>query len=45
MYLRSGKEHGTMRKIKHRGICRVAADFKLNLIACSLIRIPKLVTA
>jgi hypothetical protein len=22
-----GKQHGTMRKTKHRGICRVAADF------------------
>jgi hypothetical protein len=27
-----GKQHGTMRKTKHRGICRVAADFMLNLI-------------
>ena len=25
-----GKEHGTMRKTKHRGICRVAGDFMLN---------------
>ena len=40
-----GKQHGTMRKTKHRGICRVAADFMLNLIAYNLIRIPKLVTA
>jgi hypothetical protein len=40
-----GKQHGTMRKTKHRGICRVAADFMLNLIACNLIRIPKLVAA
>jgi IS5 family transposase len=40
-----GKQHGTMRKTKHRGICRVAADFILNLIAYNLVRIPKLVTA
>jgi Transposase DDE domain len=37
-----GKQHGTMRKTKHRGISRVAADFLLNLIAYNLIRIPKL---
>src|SRR5207237_632502 len=40
-----GKQHGTMRKTKHRGIARVAADFMLNLIAYNLIRIPKLVAA
>src|SRR6185369_6222394 len=40
-----GKQHGTMRKTKHRGICRVAADFMLNLIAYNLIRIPKLAAA
>jgi transposase len=40
-----GKPHGTMRKTKHRGIRRVAADFILNLIAYNLIRIPKLVAA
>ena len=40
-----GKQHGTMRRTKHRGICRVAADFMLNLIAYNLIRVPKLVTA
>jgi transposase len=40
-----GKQHGTMRKTKHRGIARVAADFILNLIAYNLIRIPKLITA
>jgi hypothetical protein len=34
-----------MRRTKHRGICRVAADFMLNLIAYNLIRVPKLVTA
>jgi hypothetical protein len=37
-----GKQHGTMRKTKHRGIARLAADFLLNLIAYNLIRIPKL---
>ncbi|MFH0303531.1 IS5 family transposase, partial [Bradyrhizobium sp. 31Argb] len=31
-----GKQHGTMRKTKHRGIGRVAADFLLNLIAYNL---------
>src|ERR1700730_3476227 len=40
-----GKQHGTMRKTKHRGIAGVAADFLLNLIAYNLIRIPKLVAA
>jgi transposase len=38
-----GKQHGTMRKTKHRGIARVSADFMLNLIAYNLIRIPRLV--
>jgi len=32
-----GKQHGTMRKTKHRGICGVGADFMLNLITCNLI--------
>jgi hypothetical protein len=40
-----GKQHGTMRKTKHRGLLRVAADFLLNLIAYNLIRIPKLLAA
>jgi len=40
-----GKQHGTMRRTKHRGIGRVAADFMLNLIAYNLVRIPKLVAA
>src|SRR6201998_349452 len=40
-----GKQHGTMRKTKHRGIGRVAANFLLNLIAYNLIRIPKLAAA
>ena len=40
-----GKQHGTMRKTKHRVICRVAADFMLNLIAYNLIPIPNLVPA
>jgi transposase len=38
-----GKQHGTLRKTKHRGIAAVAADFLLNLIAYNLIRLPKLV--
>lgn len=37
-----GKQHGTMRKTKHRGLVRVAADFLLNLIGYNLVRIPKL---
>src|SRR5271170_6971844 len=35
-----GKQHGTMRKTKHRGITKVTTDFMLNLIAYNLIRIP-----
>jgi len=37
-----GKQHGTLRKTKHRGLAGVAADFLLNLIGYNLIRIPKL---
>jgi transposase len=40
-----GKQHGTMRKTKHRGRERVEAGFMLNLIAYNLVRIPKLVAA
>ncbi len=40
-----GKQHGTMRKTKHRGIAAVTGDFLLNLIAYDLIRIPKLLAA
>ena len=40
-----GKQHGTLRKTKHRGIDRVTADFLLNLIAYNLVRIPKLIAA
>jgi transposase len=40
-----GKQHGTLRKTKHRGIRRVAGDFLLNLIAYNLVRIPKLIPA
>ena len=40
-----GKQHGTMRKTKHRGIAAVSADFMLNLIAYNLVRIPKLIAA
>ncbi|HVY89706.1 MAG TPA: transposase, partial [Hyphomonadaceae bacterium] len=38
-----GKQHGTMRKTKHRGLARVAADFMLNLIGYNLVRLPKLI--
>ncbi len=40
-----GKQHGTMRKTKHRGIARVTTDLMLNLIAYNLIRIPRLIAA
>jgi transposase len=40
-----GKQHGTMRKTKHRGVTRVAADFMLNLIGYNLVRLPKLLAA
>jgi transposase len=40
-----GKQHGTLRKTKHRGLAQVASDFLLNIIAYNLIRIPKLITA
>ena len=40
-----GKQHGTMRKTKLRGIARVTGSFMLNLIAYNLVRIPKLVAA
>lgn len=38
-----GKQHGTMRKTKLRGVARVAGTFMLNLIAYNLVRIPKMV--
>ena len=40
-----GKQHGTMRKTKHRGIAAVTGDFLLNLIAYNLVRIPRLIAA
>jgi DDE family transposase len=40
-----GKQHGTMRKTKHRGPARVTGDFLLNLIAYNLVRIPRLIAA
>jgi transposase len=40
-----GKQHGTLRKTKHRGLAQVASDFLLNIIAYNLIRIPKLISA
>jgi transposase len=38
-----GKQHGTMRKTKHRGIWRVSQDFFLNITAYNLFRLPKLI--
>jgi transposase len=38
-----GKQHGTMRKTKLRGLAEVTGTFMLNLIAYNLVRIPKLV--
>jgi Transposase DDE domain len=40
-----GKQHGTMRNTKHRGLAAVASDFFINIIAYNLIRIPKLLVA
>jgi hypothetical protein len=37
-----GKQHGTMRKTKYRGLAGVAAGFLLKLIGDNLNRIPKL---
>ncbi len=37
-----GKQHGTLRKAKVRGLGNVAALFMLNLIGYNLVRIPKL---
>jgi hypothetical protein len=40
-----GKQHGTMRRTKRRGLAQVASDFLLNPIGYNLIRIPKLLSA
>jgi transposase len=40
-----GKQHGTMRKTKLRGVAKVATTFMLNLIAYNLVRVPKLFPA
>ena len=40
-----GKQHGTLRKTKLRGIAKVTGGFIFNLIAYNLIRIPKLIKA
>jgi transposase len=40
-----GKQHGTMRKTKLRGLAKVTTTFMLNLIAYNLVRIPKLIAA
>ncbi len=34
-----GKQHGTLRKTKHRGLAQVSSDFLINTIAYNLIRI------
>ena len=39
-----GKQHGTIRKTKHRGLTRVTGEFLLNMIGYNLIRLPKLIT-
>ena len=36
-----GKQHGTMRKTKHRGVARVTADFLLNRSGYNLVRLPQ----
>jgi hypothetical protein len=36
-----GKQHGTMRKSKLRGISRMAGNFMRNLIGYTLVRVPK----
>lgn len=40
-----GKQHGTIRKTKHRSRLRVEAEFLLNMIGYNLARLPKLITA
>ena len=40
-----GKQHGSLRRPKQRGIARIGAVFQTNLIAYNLIRIPRLVAA
>ena len=39
-----GKQHGTIRKTKHRGLTRVTGEFLLNMIGYNLMRLPKLIT-
>jgi transposase len=36
------KQHGTIRKTKHRGRIRVEAEFLLNMIGYNLVRLPRL---
>ena len=40
-----GKQHGTLRKAKNRGVARVDALFLINLIGYNLVRLPKLIAA
>lgn len=38
-----GKQHGTMRKTKHRGLASVSGEFLLNMIGYNLMRLTKLI--
>jgi transposase len=40
-----GKQAGTLRKTKHRGVASVGFDFLMNLVGYNLIRIPKILAA
>ncbi len=40
-----GKQHGTIRKTKHRGRLRVETEFLVNMIGYNLMRLPKLIAA
>lgn len=38
-----GKQHGSIRKTKHRGHLRVEGEFLLNMIGYNLVRLPRLI--
>lgn len=38
-----GKQHGTIRKTKHRTRLRVEAEFLINMIGYNLVRLPRLI--
>jgi transposase len=38
-----GKQHGTIRKTKHRSRIRVEAEFLINMIGYNLMRLPRLI--